>query len=251
MRKAAAAVWLATSTFTMSFFALFIALFGDCQETIHRLARAWARMYLAVAGIEVRVDGLERIMSPPYVFMCNHQSALDIYALLAWLPLSFKWIAKRQLFSIPVVGWAMKKAGYISIDRENAREALKAIEEASRKIREGTNIIIFPEGTRSADGQLLPFKKGGFTLALRAMVPVVPIGIYGSSVLQPKGSSLPRQKGVIYIEIGDPMVLEGMDRSQKTRVMDDVRVNIEALMARGVSVKAGTGTAPAGRHKSI
>lgn len=251
MRKVVAAVWLVSSTITMSLFALLIALFGDRQETIHGLARLWSRMYLAVAGIKVRVDGLERIMSPPYVFMCNHQSALDIYALLARLPLSFKWIAKRQLFSIPVVGWAMRKAGYISIDRENAREALKAIEEASRKIREGTNIIIFPEGTRSADGQLLPFKKGGFTLALRAMVPVVPIGIYGSSVLQPKGSSLPRQKGVIYIEIGDPMVLEGMDRSQKTRVMDDVRANIEALMARGVSVRAGTGTAPAGRHDSI
>ena len=115
-------------------------------------------------------------------------------------------------------------------------EALKAIEEASRRIREGTNIIIFPEGTRSADGKLLPFKKGGFTLALRAMVPVVPIGIYGSSALQPKGSSLPGKKGVIYIEIGDPIILEGMDRSQKTRVMDDVRTAIEALMAKGGSL---------------
>jgi 1-acyl-sn-glycerol-3-phosphate acyltransferase len=251
MRRAIAAVWLVTSTFFMSLFALFIALFGNCQETVHRLARAWARMYLAVAGIKVRVDGMERIGSPPYVFMCNHQSALDIYALLARLPLSFKWIAKRQLFAIPIVGWTVKKAGYISIDRENAREALKAIEEASRKIREGTNIIIFPEGTRSDDGKLLPFKKGGFTLALRAMVPIVPIGIYGSSALQPKGSSFPCEKGVIYIEIGNPMILEGMDRSQKTRVMDNVRANIEALMERGISAKAEAETAAAGRHNRI
>jgi len=236
MRKVIVAVWLVSSTIVLSLFALFIALFGDRQETIHRIGRFWARMHLGVAGIDVRLSGLDRISSPPYVFMCNHQSALDIYALLAKLPLSFKWIAKRQLFAIPVFGWAMKKAGYISIDRENAREALKAIEEASRRIREGTNIIIFPEGTRSADGKLLPFKKGGFTLALRAMVPVVPIGIYGSSALQPKGSSLPGKKGVIYIEIGDPIILEGMDRSQKTRVMDDVRTAIEALMAKGGSL---------------
>lgn len=235
MRKAFAAVWLVASTVIMSFFALFIALFGARQETIHRMARLWARMYLAVAGIEVRVEGLGRVTSPPYVFMCNHQSALDIYALLARLPVPFKWIAKRQLFAIPVIGWTMRKAGYISIDRENAREALKAIEEASQRIREGTNIIIFPEGTRSADGKLLPFKKGGFTLALRAMVPVVPIGIYGSSALQPKGSSIPREKGVIYIEIGDPIILEGMDRSRKTSVMDNVRADIEALMTKGES----------------
>jgi 1-acyl-sn-glycerol-3-phosphate acyltransferase len=236
MRKVIVAVWLVSSTIVLSLFALFIALFRDRQETIHRIGRLWARMHLGAAGIDIRLRGLDRISSPPYVFMCNHQSALDIYALLAKLPLSFKWIAKRQLFAIPVFGWAMKKAGYISIDRENAREALKAIEEASRRIREGTNIIIFPEGTRSADGKLLPFKKGGFTLALRAMVPVVPIGIYGSSALQPKGSSLPGKKGVIYIEIGDPIVLEGMDRSQKTRVMDDVRTAIEALMAKGESL---------------
>lgn len=236
MRKVIVAVWLVSSTIILSLFALFVALFGDRQETIHRIGRFWARMHLGVAGIDVRLNGLDRIASPPYVFMCNHQSALDIYALLAKLPLSFKWIAKRQLFAIPVFGWAMKKAGYISIDRENAREALKAIEEASRRIREGTNIIIFPEGTRSADGKLLPFKKGGFTLALRAMVPVVPIGIYGSSALQPKGSSLPGKKGVIYIEIGDPIILEGMDRSQKTRVMDDVRTAIETLMAKGGSL---------------
>jgi 1-acyl-sn-glycerol-3-phosphate acyltransferase len=93
------------------------------------------------------------------------------------------------------------------------------------------NIIIFPEGTRSFDGRLLPFKKGGFTLALRAMVPIVPIGVYGTSQLQPKGSFVPKKKGVIYINIGKPIILEGLDRSAKTKVMDDVRERIEELMA--------------------
>ncbi len=235
MRRAAVLVWLVLSTITLSLVALLVALFGDREETIHRIARLWARMYLAVAGIGVRIEGLGRLGSSPYVFMVNHQSALDIYALLAGLPLSFKWIAKRQLFSIPVFGWAIRKAGYISIDRENAREALKAIEKAAQRIREGTNIIIFPEGTRSTDGRLLPFKKGGFTLALRAMVPVVPIGIFGSSALQPKGGFIPLKKGVIYIEVGEPIILEGMDRSRKTQVMDNVRARIEELIAQGES----------------
>lgn len=240
MRRAVVLVCLVLWTLGMSIAGLVVALFGNRQETLHRMARLWARMHLASAGIDIRIEGLERLSSPPYVFMCNHQSALDIYALLAGLPLSFKWIAKRQLFSIPVFGWAMRKAGYISIDRENAREALKAIEKAAQRIREGTNIIIFPEGTRSADGKLLPFKKGGFALTLRAMVPVVPIGIYGSSALQPKTSFVPRKKGMIYIEVGEPIVLEGMDRSQKTRVMDEVRLRIEELMAKGESSSART-----------
>ena len=235
MRRATVLVWLVLSTITLSLVALLVALFGDREETIHRMARLWAKMYLAVAGINVRIEGLARLGSPPYVLMVNHQSALDIYALLAALPLSFKWIAKRQLFRIPVFGWAIRKAGYISIDRENAREALKAMEKAAQRIRQGATIIIFPEGTRSADGKLLPFKKGGFTLALRAAVPVVPVGISGSSVLQPKGCFIPREKGIIYIEVGEPIVLEGMDRSQKTQVMDDVRVRIEELIAQGGS----------------
>jgi len=245
MRRATVLVWLILSTITLSLVALVVALFGKREETIHRMARLWAKMYLAVAGIDINARGLELLDSPPYVFMCNHQSALDIYALLSGLPLSFKWIAKRQLFSIPVFGWAMRRAGYISIDRQNAREALKAMEKAAQRIREGTNIIIFPEGTRSADGKLLPFKKGGFTLALRAMVPVVPIGIFGSGALQPKGGFIPLKKGVIYIEIGEPIILEGMERSQKARVMDDVRARIEGLMARGgSSAPGGGGTGP-------
>ncbi len=241
MRRAVVLANYVLSTIFLSIFALFVALFDKREETVHRIGRFWAKLHLSIAGIDVSMEGLEKLSSPPYVLMCNHQSALDIYALMAGLPLSFKWIAKRQLFRIPLFGWAIRKAGYISIDRENPREALKAIEEAARKIREGMNIIIFPEGTRSADGELLPFKKGGFTLALRAMVPVVPVGIYGSSALQPKGSSIPVKKGVIYIHAGEPIILEGMDRSQKTRVMEDVRLRIEGLMAKGEALGAGRG----------
>ncbi|MBP6941638.1 MAG: 1-acyl-sn-glycerol-3-phosphate acyltransferase [Syntrophorhabdaceae bacterium] len=235
MRKALSSLNLLFTTVFLSIIALIISPFDSKGKVIHRIARLWASTHIKLGGIKVVTSGLDRITAPPYIFMCNHQSALDIYGLLFSLPLSFRWIAKRQLFLIPFFGWALKRAGHISIDRENPREALKAMDEAARKIRDGMNIIIFPEGTRSRDGSLLPFKKGGFSLALRAMVPIVPVGIVGTSTLQPKGSFIPAGKGVIYIHIGEPIPLEGMGRSAKGELMNSVRANIERLMQKGES----------------
>ncbi|MDD5009282.1 MAG: lysophospholipid acyltransferase family protein [Syntrophorhabdaceae bacterium] len=233
MRKALSSLNLLFTTIFLSVIALIISPFDSRGKLIHGIAKFWATTHIRIGGIKVVTSGLDNIATPPYIFMCNHQSALDIYGLLCSLPLSFRWIAKRQLFLIPLFGWALKRGGHISIDRENPREALKAIDEAARKIREGMNIIIFPEGTRSMDGSLLPFKKGGFSLALRAMVPIVPVGIVGTSTLQPKGSFIPKRKGVIYIHIGKPISLEGMARSAKGEVMNSVRASIERLMQTG------------------
>jgi len=217
-------------TIILSAIALLVSLFDKQGRALHRMAQFWAKIHLMTSGIQVSVIGLENISSPPYIFMCNHQSALDIFSLLNSLPVQFKWIAKRELFYIPFLGWAMKRAGYISLDRKHPREAIKAMDDAAKKIREGTNIIIFPEGTRSKDGHLLPFKKGGFSLALRAKVPIVPVGISGSNRLQPKGSFIPNQKGVIYLRIGKPVETAQGSRSAKTEIMMTVRQAIEGLM---------------------
>lgn len=230
MRRLLILMNLVFSTVILSTIALLISLFDKKGENVHAIARFWARLHLSVSGIKVFIKGVENIPEPPCIFMCNHQSALDIYSLLAKMPLSFRWVAKRELFSIPFLGWAMKKAGYISLDRENPREAIKAINKAAEKIKEGTTLIIFPEGTRSLDGKLLPFKKGVFSLALRAGVPIVPAGIKGSSLLQPKGSFIPVKKGVIYINIGEP-VCGGDSTSEKTRVMNEIRSRIEKLLS--------------------
>lgn len=233
MRRALFPVGLVVSSVVLSLAAMVMSLFDRKGDRIHVISRFWGTVQLATAGIKVRMEGLDRIPSPPYIFMCNHQSALDIYALLSSLPLSFRWIAKHSLFRIPFLGWAMARAGHISIDRGNAREALKAIDEAARKIREGLNIVMFPEGTRSPDGTLLPFKKGGFALALRAGVPVVPVGIEGTSRLQPKGSLVPRARGTVHIRIGEPMEVGSSQRSAKAAFMEDVRTRIAGLMAAG------------------
>jgi 1-acyl-sn-glycerol-3-phosphate acyltransferase len=163
--------------------------------------------------------------------MSNHQSALDIATLLAGLPVPFKFIAKRELFRIPVFGWAIRRAGYISIDRQNPREALKAIEEAVARIKEGANVLIFPEGTRSADGKLLPFMKGAFSLAGRAGVPVVPLAIVGTNALQPRGAAVPKSKGRVVIVVGRPIPPRGKGLSYKAELMEEVRRAIEGLLA--------------------
>jgi 1-acyl-sn-glycerol-3-phosphate acyltransferase len=217
-------------TVILSVIALCVSLIDSRGRAIHQISRLWSRIHLRVSGITVSVTGLENISLPPYIIMCNHQSALDIYSLLVALPIQFKWIAKRELFLIPFFGWAMKRAGYISLDRKHPREALKAMDDAAKKIRGGLNILIFPEGTRSKDGILLPFKKGGFSLVLRAKVPIVPVGILGSSALQPKGSFIPNQKGVIYIRVGKPIETAQGGRSAKTEIMTTVRQAIEDLM---------------------
>ena len=136
----------------------------------------------------MKVEGLEAVPEGgPYIFMANHQGAYDIFSLHGYLPFHFKWLARREIFSIPVLGWAMKAAGYVSLDREGTRDTVEAMNEAAQRIQNGMSVMIFPEGTRSSDGSIQPFKKGGFTLAVKSKVPVVPIAIKGSREIMPKG----------------------------------------------------------------
>jgi 1-acyl-sn-glycerol-3-phosphate acyltransferase len=238
MRRVLSFLDLVFTTLFLVTVAFFVALFDRSGEGVHRIARLWASVHLKVSGIAVELQAAENLPAPPFLLMANHQSALDITALLAAMPFSFKFIAKRQLFQIPFLGWAMKWAGYISIDRENPREALKAIEEAVSKIRKGTPVLIFPEGTRGAkgakerDGDLLPFMKGAFSLASRAAVPVVPLAIIGSFDLQPAGSifSPPERRGRVVVRVGKPILADGKGTSFKTGLMEEVRDAMQRMM---------------------
>ncbi len=231
MRRVLSFLNLVVTTIILSTVALCASPFDGRGEISRKLARLWAHMYLRIAGVKVSVTGVEKAAGPPYIFMCNHQSALDIHVLLAYLPFSFKFIAKRSLFLIPFLGWAMKRAGHISLDRENPRRALKAMDEAARRIKDGTNILVFPEGTRNVDGKLLPFKKGVFSLAMKARVPIVPVGICGTSFLQPEGYQVPVRTGTVSIHVGDPIPVEGRGVSYKTEVANEVRAAITRLIA--------------------
>jgi len=233
MRRVLSFLNLIVTTLFLCIVALCVAPFDREGFFIHKIGRLWAHIYIRIAGVHVSVTGAGSLTSPPYIFMCNHQSALDIHVLLAYLPFSFKFIAKRSLFLIPFFGWAIKRAGYISLDRENPKQALKAMDEASRRIQAGVNILVFPEGTRTADGNLLPFKKGAFALALKARVPIVPVGIRGTATCQPEGYQVPVQGGSVSLNLGEPIPITGRGVAYKDEVMHTVRAKVEELRRSG------------------
>jgi len=178
-------------------------------------------------GVDVTVDGSEQIEEGrTYILMANHQGAFDIFALLAYLPVDFKWVAREEIFRIPIIGWAMRAAGYISIDRRGRKKAIQSIEKAVAKIREGTSVLVFPEGTRSPDGRIHDFKKGGFTLAVKAGVPVLPISIRGSREVLPRGS-LRVKGGRIRIIVGQPIRTDQRGPAARQALMGEVRQAIE------------------------
>jgi len=181
------------------------SIFRCSTAQAQKYPRIWARTLIRLAGIKVRVVGAENLdPQATYVFAGNHTSQLDIYSFQASCPHDFRWIAKKELFRIPIFGQAMRKVGFISINRSRGREALKSLFLAAERIAEGSSVLIFPEGTRSKDGILQPFKAGAFLLAIKAGVPVVPIGINNAATLLPKGTLLPHP-GEIVIRIGEPI----------------------------------------------
>ncbi|MFH1674765.1 MAG: lysophospholipid acyltransferase family protein [Pseudomonadota bacterium] len=211
---------------TTLFFAILIiivSLFQKTGDIPHCIARCWARTVLFISRVKVNVKGLENIdPGNTYIYMANHQSMYDIPALQGHLAVQFRWLAKIELFRIPFFGQAMARAGYIDIDRSNRREAFKSIGRAAERIQEGTSVVIFPEGSRSADGKIKPFKKGGFVLALKSKRPIVPVTILGSGSILPKGS-LDIQPGKIIVRVHSPIDTTGFTSKTIDGLMESVR----------------------------
>lgn len=183
-------VWAIGVPLTVVVFILvsLIFIFDRSGAVVHSIGVLWCRIILALSGVRVTVDGAGNIpRDGPVIFLSNHQGAFDIPALQGYIPVQFRWVAKKSLFKIPVIGWTMFLAGHIGIDRDNAAEAMRNIEEASAKIRGGTSVLVFPEGTRSDTGALLPFKRGAFVLVSKSAVPVVPVAIHGTKDILKRG----------------------------------------------------------------
>ncbi|MGE5256558.1 MAG: lysophospholipid acyltransferase family protein [Hyphomicrobiales bacterium] len=230
-RTAVVAIWVIIATFFLGVIAIAISFFNKTGNPVHWIARVWGRSILAVSGIRVLVAGAERIdVNRPYIFMANHQSNLDIPVLLGHLPVQFRWLAKAELFKIPVFGQAMRGAGYISVDRANRQAAFESLQEAREKIRSGCSIVIFPEGTRSLDGSLKPFKKGGFVMAIGAGAPIVPLAVRGTYRIMPKNTWLIRP-GDVAVDIGEPLATEGYTLESKEVLMEAVRNAISRGLA--------------------
>lgn len=205
-----------------------VGLVDRSGEKIIWIGRRWISWILATCHIEVECEGLENVdMTQPYVFMSNHQSVFDIAAIVSTIPVSWRFVAKRELVWIPFFGWALGMGGHVIIDRSRRDRAVKTLKQAAERIRSGTNVIIFPEGTRSPTGSMGPFKSGGFHLALEAEVPILPITVSGSQRITPK-RSLRIDSGRVKIRYGKPIPTAGLDLERRESLKDEVRRAISA-----------------------
>jgi 1-acyl-sn-glycerol-3-phosphate acyltransferase len=246
MIRSALLVMLAVAiTAFMSVCALLFPLISPGENKAHKVANLWAKMLLKLTSIRVNVIGRENVlMNRPQIFMANHQSDFDILIVLAHIPGQFRWIVKKELFKIPVFGKAMKSAGYIEIDRQNHENAMKSLEEAAQKIREGKSVVTFPEGTRSKDGIIKPFKQGMFHLAIQAGVPIVPISLIGAHEIMPK-RTLMIKPGRVTMVIGRPVDVSGYTIETRSELIELVRGTIVRNFESG---RASGGTPPAPDH---
>jgi 1-acyl-sn-glycerol-3-phosphate acyltransferase len=167
--------------------------------------RRWGRGWLAAAGVRVGCEIEEPLeASGRYVFMANHSSYFDIPAMMATLPVETRFMAKRSIFRVPVVGHAMRAGGFIGVDRKDKSRARDALTAAVRELRSCASVLIFPEGTRSPSGRVGEFQRGGFLIALRSGRPIVPVGIQGSFDVQPRKTWTVRP-GRILVRYGRPV----------------------------------------------
>lgn len=186
------------------------------------VVRGWGAGIILMSGVRVKVLGLENIeQDKPYVYLANHQSMFDIWAILGAFPPVIKWFAKQELFKIPFIGRAMAKTGYLSVDRAQPREALKALKDAAQTVKNGSSVVIFPEGTRTKDGHLQSFKKGGFVLAIEAGVPIVPVIIRDSWHILPERSLIVHPQKVV-LQVLPPIEVKDYNRKQAEELMAKV-----------------------------
>ena len=226
IRTAFTLLWVGLTTAFFSVCAVIASFFSRTGDSVHIIARIWARTILTGSRVPISVSGLSNIEpDTSYVYMANHQSNFDIPALLGYLPVQFRWLAKAELFKIPVFGRAMRGAGYVKIDRFNQESAFESINEAAEKMKNGVSVMIFPEGTRSKDGSIRPFKKGGFVMAVDSGVPIVPVVIRGTWSIMAK-SSLQINHGQVEMTLAKPIDTTGYSRETKEELMERVRTAI-------------------------
>jgi len=214
------------TTLILGMVAILLSLFDSSGNIPHLVARLWGKIQLRTTGTEVKIRGLENIKpSTSYILVSNHQSAFDIFTLLGYVPIQFRWTAKAGLFRIPILGWAMSRIGYIPIERNSPKKAYRSMLQAAEKVQKGVSVMIFPEGTRSPDGNLQPFKKGVFLIALKSQAPILPIALRGTGKIMQKGDwrTFP---GKVQITISPPIETAGISPKKEEELSSRVRTTL-------------------------
>jgi 1-acyl-sn-glycerol-3-phosphate acyltransferase len=212
------------ATLLMGIISLLTSVWDRTGFTQHRLARYWSRVLLAAGFVRCRVSGIEKLdPHRGYVLVANHASYFDTPVIISSIPLQFRFFAKHGLFSIPLLGGHLKRAGHLPVIREDPRSSIKTMSEGARIVRDlGVSLLLFPEGGRTPV-QMRPFKEGAAYIAIKAGVPIVPIGLVNTRGILPMGSMMVRG-GNVRIVVGDPIETTGMtirDRVQLTQILQD------------------------------
>lgn len=201
--------------------------------------RNWGRTELWAAGVRVLPDGLEHVQTDrPQIFVANHQSIFDIFAILATVPASVRFVAKRELGRIPIFAAAMRSAGHVFIDRSDRRTASRVMREAGRRMKEDLlSLGLFPEGTRSRDGTLREFKRGTFVLAIETQVPILPVALDGGCRIARRGRI---RAGTMRLTVSGPIRTEGLTTEDRDVVLTRVRERIERMLEAGSEERASS-----------
>jgi 1-acyl-sn-glycerol-3-phosphate acyltransferase len=196
---------LVISTFILGPMLILLSFIGLADQGSSILATRWARFNLRCCLIKANITGLEHVQpGQSYIIAANHQSLIDIYLVYGFSPVEFKWVMKKELGAVPILGAACKAMGHILIDRSNPQSAIDSINEAAKKIRNGMCIVFFPEGTRSDNENVMPFKKGAFRLAIELGIPILPMSLHNTGNLVPNGT-LNWKPGQVSMQIHEPI----------------------------------------------
>src|SRR5215470_1151753 len=202
------------------------------KRGLYALGHAGVRIALSVAGIRYRVSGREHIPAGAVVFCSNHESNVDPPVLFETLHPQLHILYKAELHRFPIMGRIFDVGGFVAVERENRERALASILRGAESLRAGNSFLIFPEGTRSRTGELLPFKKGGFIMAIEAQAPIVPVAVQGGRAAMRKGSAIVRPVHVS-VRIGEPIATAGLTLEDRDALIEQVRSRIRALLDEG------------------
>src|ERR1043165_678929 len=209
---------------------MLIAFIRSTSPWIDRIIRVWARALVRAAGIDLRTERMETVdRAQRYILVANHYSYFDIPAIIAAVPQPIRFMAKISLFKIPIFGWALGRAGFIPIDRKNRRTAVKSFDLAAERIRKGNTIVVFPEEGRSRNRQMRPFQRGGFLLALKSELPILPLAIDGTwDVLRVGATRI--TPAPVTIKVGEPIATAGRSVREKEKLAEQSRGQIERML---------------------
>lgn len=226
------APFLAISTLVIGCLVTVISMLGFPDFASRVFGRAWARLNMAVSFIGIELVGREKVdPRQSYVIVANHQSLIDIYVLYGYLGVDIKWVMKKELRAVPVLGMACEAMGHIIIDRSDTEAAIRTINQARDRIKDGISVVFFPEGTRSRTGELTPFKKGAFRFAQELGLPILPVTIHKTRDVLPSDSTalIP---GKVKLEFHDPVPTAGTNPEDLGALADHCRDVIAQSLRR-------------------